>query len=93
MVVSMKRTFSEFMGCEYWSKPALCEFIDQLAEEGKARGELIRDMYADKVNEATCLDFSGRRFFMGRDIETINGYRERMEALGIEVDNDESQGS
>jgi hypothetical protein len=43
-------------------------------------------MYADKVNEATCLDFSGRRFFMGRDIETINGYRERMEALGIKLD-------
>ncbi len=89
----MHQTLSEFMGCKDWSKAELCDLINTQHENMVARGKLIRDMYADKVNEATCLDFSGRRFFMGRDIETINGYRERMEALGIEVDNDESQAS
>lgn len=84
--MAMKQTLSEFMGCCDWSKAELCDLINTQHENMVARGKLIRDMYADKVNEATCLDFSGRRFFMGRDIETIDGYRERMEALGIEVE-------
>ena len=90
----MRQKLSEFMGCESWSKLELCDLIDELHADVKARDGLIRDMFKDKVKEATCLNLeTGEWFTHGRDAETIEGWRERMEALGIEVDNDESQGS
>ena len=48
---------------------------------------LIRDMYGAKVNEATCMNLdTGERFVYDRDAEIIGEWKERMEALGIEVD-------
>lgn len=38
-----------------------------------------------KVNEATCMNLdTGERFVYDRDAEAINGWKERMMALGIE---------
>lgn len=42
----MNVTFSEFMGCEDFSKAELCMAIDALGERIIERDELILDMYA-----------------------------------------------
>ena len=84
--MTMKQTLSEFMGCMSWGKDELCDLIDKLHEDIEARDGLIRDMLVGKVKESTCMDFSGRYFFIGRDIETINGYRKRMSEIGVVED-------
>lgn len=91
MVVSMKQTLSEFMGCMEWDKGELCDLIDQLRADVKARDELIRDMLEAKIKEATAMNLAtGERFFFGQDAEEICNWKERMKVFGIEVDNDES---
>ena len=40
----MHHTFSEFMGCMEWDKGELCDLIDELHADVKARDELIRDL-------------------------------------------------
>lgn len=59
-------------------------------EDGALAGEaaeLIRDMLADNVERATCLNLeTGERFMFECDAEEIDGWKERMRALGIEVD-------
>lgn len=87
--MTMKQTLSEFMGCEDWEKAELCAFIDKQHEELKAKDELIMDMLADKVERYTCLNLeTGERFMFERDAEEIDGWKERMRALGIEVNDD-----
>lgn len=58
------------------------------AELGKAM-VLMREMLADKVDRATCLNLeTGERFMFECDAEEIDGWKERMRAFGIEVDDD-----
>lgn len=57
--------------------------------ECQERDELIRDMFDAQVNGATCMNLeTGERFVFGHDAEVIDGWKERMKALGIEVDDD-----
>jgi hypothetical protein len=38
LVVSMRHTFSEFMGCNDWSKAELCDLINTQHDNMVARG-------------------------------------------------------
>ena len=97
MVVSMKQTFSEFMGCKDWSKAELCELIDKLHldvkkrdviisrqhEEIKARDELIRDMFDERVERSYRSGLAVSTFI--EDVKIIKYWKKCVKALRIEV--------
>ena len=95
--MTMRQTLSEFMGCKNWDKGELCELVDKLHldvkardgiisrqhEEIKARDELIRDMFDERVERSFRSGPTVRTFI--EDVKIIKYWKKRVKALGIEV--------